>query len=122
MKSSVEPAIPPAFPVRGGRGNLLHGLSGKRLLWALLINTLVAILGAQVDVWPSIEHAMVSAQIVGLSIMLSWTIASNIRLAWVPALVIQLTSILVGSATGTVLVVVIKGYIYDYQFSSVVRE
>jgi sensor histidine kinase YesM len=122
MNLPVESEVRPPFPARGGSGNLLYGLSGRRLLWALLINAVVAILGAQVDVWPSVQHAMVSAQIVGLTIMLSWTIASNIRLAWLPALVIQLTSILVGSALGTLLVVLIKGYIYDYEFSSVVRE
>jgi sensor histidine kinase YesM len=122
MNLPGESEVRPPFSARGGSANLLYGLSGRRLLWALLINTAVAILGAQINVWPNVQHAMVSSQIVGLTIMLSWTIASNIRLAWVPALVIQLTSILVGSALGTVLVVLIKGYVYDYEFSSVVRE
>src|SRR5476651_45564 len=113
---------PPMALARPGGRNLLLGLTMRRLLWALVINAVIAVLGAQVRVWPSVEQAMVSAQIVGLSIMLSWTIASNLRLFWLPPLGAQLLSIVMGSAIGTVAVVVIKSYIYDYEFGSIVRD
>jgi histidine kinase/histidine kinase/DNA gyrase B/HSP90-like ATPase len=112
----------PGAPARPWGTNVLHGLTGRRLMWALLINAVVAIVGAQVYIWQNVEQAMVSAQIVGLSIMLSWTLASNLRLPWLPPLSVQLLSIVAGSALGTVIVVLVKGYIYDYDFGHVLKD
>jgi signal transduction histidine kinase len=99
--------------IRPDTGNLLRGLSGRRMLWALLINALVALLGDQIRVWPNIQHAMISCQIVGLSIMLAWTVASNARLSWLPPLGMQLISIVAGSTVGTALVIAVKNYFYE---------
>jgi hypothetical protein len=96
-----------------GGGNLLRGLTGRRLLWALFINAVFAFIGVGIEAWPSILHAMVSTQLVGLSIMLCWTVASNLRLRWLPALAMQMLSVVVGSALGTALVVLFKGYFFD---------
>lgn len=112
MSLQSDTAIRPD-PIRPGGRNLLHGLTGRRLLWALLINSLVAVLGAQGEVWPSFQHAMISAQIVGLSIMLCWTIASNAWLSWLPPLGMQLLSIVAGSTLGTLLVILVKSNLYD---------
>src|ERR1700689_4639651 len=103
----------PVSPIRPGGRNLLYGLTGRRLIWALLINSVVAVLGAQEYLWTSVQQAMVSAQLVGLSIMLSWTIASNLRLRWLPSLVAQMLSVVVGSVVGTALVALVKSFLFD---------
>jgi hypothetical protein len=99
------------FTERGG--NLLYGLTWRRLLWTLLINSVVALIGTVIEAWPNIQHSMVSSQLVGLSIMLSWTLASNLRQTRLPALGMQMLSVVAGSALGTALVIVVNGLIFD---------
>jgi sensor histidine kinase YesM len=103
-------------PNRLRASHLLHGLTGRRLVWALLISAVVAFVGTSVGAWPTIEHAMVSSQLVGLSIMLCWTIASNLRLPWLPPLGTQMLSVVVGSALGTALVILFKGFFFSGEF------
>jgi signal transduction histidine kinase len=95
------------------RTNLLHGLTSKRFLTALVINTLIAA-ALYRFVWDgNFGSALVSTQVVGLSILLSWTMASNWKQRRVPPLLVQLLSVVVGSNAGGVLVVVVKGYELD---------
>jgi len=92
------------------RTNLLHGLTLKRFLTALLINALIAA-ALYRFVWDhNFGSAMVSTQVVGLSILLSWTLASNWKQTRVPPLFAQLLAVVCGSAAGGVLVVFVKGY------------
>jgi two-component sensor histidine kinase len=95
------------------RTNLLHGLTPKRFLTALVINALIAAALYRVAWEGNFGSAMVSAQIVGLSILLSWTMASNWKQKRVPPLFVQLCSVVLGSNVGGVLVVLVKGYELD---------
>ena len=117
MNDASRPAA--RFPLHGSPGgnNLLQGLTIRRLLWVLLINTCVAVVLAPVT-WPNAWSALVSTHVVGLSILLSWTVASNLRQTWLPPLGAQLASIVIGSAVGTVLVILVKGY----EIAGVIKE
>jgi LytS/YehU family sensor histidine kinase len=95
------------------RTNLLHGLTSKRFLTTLLINALIAA-ALYRFVWDGkFGSALVSTQVVGLSILLSWTMASNWKQSRVPPLFVQLLSVVVGSNAGGVLVLIVKGYELD---------
>ena len=95
------------------RTNLLHGLTSKRFLTALGINALIAAALYRIAWEGNFGSAMVSAQIVGLSILLSWTMASNWKQKRFPPLFVQLCSVVLGSNAGGILVVVVKGYELD---------
>jgi sensor histidine kinase YesM len=90
--------------------NLLHGLNFPRLAIALGINTLAATLLFPIAWEGNFRSALVSTQVVGLCIFISWTMASNLRVRHIPPLVAQMLSVLLGSLVGTPLVILVKGY------------
>jgi len=89
--------------------NLLRGLNFQSLAMALGINTLIAAVLFPIAWEGSFPQALVSCQVVGLCIYVSWTMASNLRLQHVPPLLAQMLSVVVGSTVGTPLVLLVKG-------------
>ena len=110
MINSPQPAGAGSAYTQRARTNLLQGLTAKRFLVVLAINTVVAACLTPIGVWKSFDSALVSAHIVGLSIMLAALMALNWRQSPFPPLVTQLLSVVVGSAVGTILVILVKGY------------
>jgi signal transduction histidine kinase len=87
---------------------LLEGLTFRRVLWVTAICAAATAVVGLVFI-NTYWDLLVTALCVGYTSMLLFTVASNVRVAWMPREALQILAVIAGSVLGTTVAVLAKG-------------